>query len=152
MHRGVQRILCSPCPFWGLCSSIHHSFPPDSCSPQLRMCSPGCWLGKSQLPAKENAGKRDQSQFCALPCSPFPFQHMDSLSVISSTALRHKAVPGMALLPKYSREDRSCLESKPNICTPELVKLSRAPGELWGIFPAVSPRILCPGGCRGAGI
>lgn len=102
--------VCSPCPLWGLCSS-------------------GC--------AALDAGRRKQRDFCALLPSPPAALH--SLSVMSSTALRRAAAPGMFLQPKF----RSCLESKPNSCTPEPLKLSRAPGEVWGAFPALSPRILC---------
>lgn len=124
------------------------------------------WMLAWKIPAPYKRESRSccsqgrQSRVSSVPClAPLsPLHHMDSLSVMCSTAPRHKPTPGMFLLSKYSQDDGSCLESKPNIRAPEPLKLSRTlegqqqlPGEVWGIFPAVSLRVLCPGGSRGAG-
>lgn len=106
---------------------LYAPFLPSCCLPELRMCIPRCWLGKSQLPTEENPGKTKQSRFSALPCSPFPVTPHGFPQCHEFHCWRQKPAPGMFLLPKQSRDDGSCLESKPNICAPE--PLSSA--ELW---------------------
>lgn len=138
------------CPLWVLCNI------PSLLTAVQSLLLPRAWdvhpwMLAWKIPAPYNRESRSccsqgrQSRVSSVPClaSLSPLHRMDSLSVMCSTAQRHKPTPGMFLLSKYSQDDRSCLESKPNICTPEPLKLSRTlvlqqqlPGKVWGVFPA----------------
>lgn len=124
--------MVSPCPWWVLCSFLCTI--PSLLTAALSLLLPRAqdvhpWMLAWKIPApcRGEGRKAKQSQFWPCPAPLALSHHMDSLSVMSSTARRQKAAPGMFLLSKYSRDDGSCLESKPNIRAPEPLRLSRTP-------------------------
>lgn len=90
----MQLIPCSPGPFWGV--QLHAPFLP-SCQLLPRAQDGHPWMVPWTIPAACRGECREERAESVV--SPFPFQHMDSLSVRSSTALRHTAAPGMFLCP-----------------------------------------------------
>lgn len=154
MHPAVHIIPCfmfstaSPCPRWVLCT-----IPPLLTllgAPQSWGCA---WKIPTKLPRKENPKKTKQGQFCACPAP------------LSPCTVWIPSVSGVPLLGDTNqRQEWSCCPNgvgmtdpawSPNLCAPELLKLSRTPaaaecGEhLQQCHP---PRLLCPGGPGGAGI